>query len=138
MSRETIRYFVIAAGDGYAFGMTEDGRYVYAGFFGGTQMTELYEIGRERYECFTDAENTDRSAELIQDIYAECECIAFQGSRTEPLPVKIPKYGTVEECMEYLSFISTHHVTSGRVEDGRLTLTAEDASKCFVLAEQEE
>ena len=73
MARRLIRYFSIAPGNGYTLGMTEDGRYVFAGNIGNTQMTELFDIGRELYEKFTDPANKDKLRDMIKDIYSECK-----------------------------------------------------------------
>ncbi|MBP5267395.1 MAG: hypothetical protein J6Z29_02265 [Ruminococcus sp.] len=133
MARRLIRYFSIAPGSEYTLGMTEDGRYVFAGNIGGTQMTELYDIGRERYEKFTDPANKGKIHDMIQDVHTECQRIAFQGSRAEPMPVMIPEHRTLEEHMEYFRFISENHVTGGRVEDERLILVTDDCERCFDL-----
>ena len=131
MARRLIRYFPIAPGNGYTLGMTEDGRYVYAGRIGSTQMTELYDIGRERYEKFTDPANKGRLKDMIRDIYAECKCIASQGSKTEPMPILVPEYKTLAEHMEYSRYIKENHVIGGRLEGDRVILVTADGERGF-------
>ena len=41
-------------------------------------MTELYDIGYAHYLEMTAPANEDRLPQLIQQIYAECDCIAFE------------------------------------------------------------
>ena len=133
MAREIIRYFSLAPGDGYTLGMTEDGRYVYAGNIGGTQMTELYDIGYDRYEKFTDPANEDKLHDMIQEVHTECKCIAFQGSRVEPMPIQVPEHKTLAEHMEYFHFIKENHVIKGRIEEEKVILVTSSGEKSFEL-----
>lgn len=133
MARQMIRYFSIAPGNGYTLGMTEDGRYVFAGKIGSTQMTELYDIGRELYEKFTDPANKGTIRGLIQSVYTNCECIAFQGSRAEPMPLLVPEHKTLEKHMEYFRFINGNHIISGRIEGEKVILVTDDCEKSFDL-----
>ena len=131
MQRSIVRYFTIAPGDEYSLGMTEDGRYVYAGHFGSTQMTELYDIGSELYEKFTETVDEEKIHKLIQDMFVNCKCIAFKGSQTEPLPVKVPEYKALENLMKYSAFIAEHHVISGRLEGGKVILSTADGKETY-------
>ena len=133
MARQLIRYISIAPGNGYTLGMTEDGRYVFAGNIGSTQMTELYDIGKELYEKFTDPANKDKLRDMIKDIYTECKCIAFQGSRIEPMPILVPEHKTLAEHMEYFRFINENHVIGGMIEDEKVILLTENGKQSFDL-----
>ena len=138
MERETVRYFSIACGDGYSLGMTLDGRYVYAGNIGMTEMTELYDIGYGRYLEMTDPENEERLPELIQQVYAECDCIAFEGSRTEPMPYNAANYSNMHDYMGYVRFIAENRVSSGRLEEGRLVIVTDKVERTFTLKDEED
>lgn len=131
MDRQTVQYITIACGDGHSFGITPDGRYVYSGMVGMTSMTELYDIGRELYMKLTDPVNEDDVREMLQDMYAECECIAFQPSTVEPLPVCITNMHTIEDYMDYIRFLTENRVIGGRLEAGGVILTTDDDREIF-------
>lgn len=100
-------------------------------------MTELYDIGYERYLEMTAPANEDRLPQLIQQIYAECDCIAFEGSQTEPLPFKAANYENMPEYMNYIRYMTEHRVIGGRLENDRLVLITDDGERAFGMKDKE-
>jgi hypothetical protein len=75
---------------------------------------------------------------MFTQVYAECDCIAFEGSQTEPLPVMAANYKNMPGYMDCIRYMTEHRVISGRLETDRSVLITDDGERAFGLKDKEE